>query len=134
MTALLDTNTCIFLLNQRHPGILRQFQARSPAEIALCSVVKAELLFGAQRSARVDSNLQRLKLFFAPLPCFPFDDNCAEHYAMIRADLAAQGRPIGPNDLMIAATARANDAVLVTNNVAEFSRVAGLRIEDWTAS
>ena len=134
MTALLDTNTCIFLLNQRNPGILRQFQARSPAEIALCSVVKAELLFGAQRSARVDSNLQRLNLFFAPLPCFPFDDRCAEHYAMIRADLAAQGRPIGPNDLMIAATARANDAVLVTNNVAEFSRVAGLQIEDWTTS
>jgi tRNA(fMet)-specific endonuclease VapC len=130
--ALLDTNTCIHLLNQTHPQIRRQFESRSPSDIALCSVVKAELLFGAQRSARVDTNLQRLKLFFAPLACFPFDDRCAEHYAMIRADLAAQGQPIGPNDLMIAATARANDAVLVTNNTAEFSRVAGLRLEDWT--
>lgn len=132
MIALLDTNTCIFLLNQTHPGVRQRFESRSPSDIALCSVVKAELLFGAQRSSRVDTNLQRLKVFFAPLDCFPFDDSCAEHYAMIRADLAVQGQPIGPNDLMIAATARANDATLITNNIAGFSRVARLRLEDWT--
>lgn len=129
---LLDTNICIHLLNRADPLVQRQFEARSPTEITLCSIVKAELLFGAQRSARVDANLQRLKLFFSPLRSLPFDDRCAEHYAMVRADLAAQGRPIGPNDLMIAATARAHDAVLVTNNTGEFSRVAGLRMEDWT--
>jgi tRNA(fMet)-specific endonuclease VapC len=132
MIALLDTNTCIHLLNRDGSTVRRQFEARSPNEIAVCSVVKAELLFGAQRSSRVDSNLQRLKRFFSPLKSFAFDDRCAEHYAMIRADLASQGRPIGPNDLMIAATARANDAVLVTNNTGEFSRVAGLSLEDWT--
>ena len=132
MIALLDTNTCIHLLNHSSPAVRRQFEARSPSDIALCSVVRAELLYGAQRSSRVDANLQRLKQFFSPLHCFPFDDRCAEHYALIRADLASQGRPIGPNDLMIAATARANDAILVTNNSGEFSRVAGLRLEDWT--
>ena len=132
MIALLDTNTCIFLLNQAAPNVRQRFEARSPSEIALCSVVKAELLFGAQRSSRVDANLQRLKRFFSPLRSLPFDDQCAEHYAMIRADLASQGRLIGPNDLMIAATARANDATLVTNNTGEFGRVAGLSIEDWT--
>jgi tRNA(fMet)-specific endonuclease VapC len=131
---LLDTNICIHLLNRADLRVQRQFEARSPADIALCSIVKAELLYGAQRSARVDANLQRLKLFFSPLRSLVFDDHCAEHYAMIRADLAAQGSPIGPNDLMIAATARAHDAVLVTNNTGEFSRVAGLRMEDWTAS
>ena len=132
MIALLDTNTSIYLLNQANPSVRQQFESRSPSEIALCSVVKAELLFGAHRSSRVDTNLQRLKLFFSPLACFTFDDRCAEHYAMIRADLMAQGQPIGPNDLMIAATARANDAILVTNNIGEFSRVAGLQLEDWT--
>ena len=128
---LLDTNVCIRLLNEAHPGILRQFQARSPSDIALCSVVKAELLFGARRSARVEQNLQRLKLFFAPLNSLPFDDLCAEHYALIRTDLFSQGTPIGPNDLLIAAIARSHDAVLVTHNTNEFGRVIGLRMEDW---
>jgi tRNA(fMet)-specific endonuclease VapC len=129
---LLDTNICIHLLNQADTRVQRQFEARSPTDIALSSIVKAELLFGAQRSARMDANRQRLKLFFSPLLSLPFDDRCAEHYAMIRTDLAAQGLPIGPNDLLIAATARAHDAVLVTNNTGEFERIAGLHLEDWT--
>ena len=132
MIALLDTKTCIYLLNQTNPNVRQHFESRSPSEIALCSIVKAELLFGAHRSSRVDTNLQRLQLFCSPLECFAFDDRCAEHYSLIRADLMAQGQPIGPNDLMIAATARANDAILVTNNIGEFSRVAGLQLEDWT--
>jgi tRNA(fMet)-specific endonuclease VapC len=65
-------------------------------------------------------------------PCtLPFDDRCAEEAAQIRADLAAQGKPIGPHDILIAATARAHDAVLVTHNTSEFARVTGLRLEDW---
>lgn len=75
--------------------------------------------------------MQRLKFFFSPLQSLPFDDDCAEHYAMIRSDLAAQGSPIGPNNLFIAAIARANSATLVTHNTDEFGRVAGLRLEDW---
>lgn len=131
---LLDTNVCIRLLNETHAGLRSQFQSRSPADIALCSVVKAELLFGARRSSRVEGNLQRLKLFFAPLASLPFDDLCAEHYGLIRTDLLAQGKPIGPNDLIIAAIARAHDATLVTHNTAEFGRVIGLRMEDWERS
>jgi tRNA(fMet)-specific endonuclease VapC len=128
---LLDTNICIHLLNHADPQMEAQFRRRSPREIALCSVVKAELLYGAHRSTRTDANLQRLSKFFAPLQSLAFDDRCADHYARIRADLAAQGKPIGPNDLMIAAIARTHDAVLVTRNAAEFSRVAGLRLEQW---
>ena len=128
---LLDTNVCIHLLNEAHPGILQQFRSHSPTDIALCSVVKAELLFGARRSARVEANLQRLNAFFSPLNSLPFDDRCAEYCGLIRADLLAQGKPIGPNDLMIAAIARANDAILITHNMSEFSRVIGLRMEDW---
>jgi tRNA(fMet)-specific endonuclease VapC len=128
---LLDTNVCIHLLNKVHPSILQKFHSLSPADIALCSVVKGELLFGARRSVHIDANLQRLKLFFSPLGSLPFDDRCAEHYGLIRADLAAQGKPIGPNDLMIAAIARAHDATLITHNTGEFGRVTGLRMEDW---
>ncbi len=130
---LLDTNVCIHLLNRKHPGILQHFQQHSPAEIALCSIVKAELLYGARHSQRVQENLQLLAKFFTPLVSLPFDDRCAEEAGLIRADLAGQGNPIGPNDLLIAATARAHDAVLITHNSGEFSRVTGLRLEDWEA-
>ena len=128
---LLDTNVCIGLLNRapfRHHSTFRQHQ---PSEIALCSIVKAELLYGARRSQQVEANLQLLKQFFSPLTSLSFDDRCAQEAGQIRADLAAQGKPIGPNDLLIAAIARAHDAVLVTHNTGEFARVTGLRIEDW---
>lgn len=131
MIYLLDTNVCIHLLNERHPLILQRFRSHTPAEIVLCSVVKAELLYGARRSQRPEANRQLLKAFFAPLQSLPFDDDCAEHYGQIHADLLAQGKPIGPNDTLIAAIARAHDATLVTHNTGEFSRVAGLRLEDW---
>jgi tRNA(fMet)-specific endonuclease VapC len=131
MIYLLDSNACIQLLNDKHPVILQHFRRHSPAEIVLCSVVKAELLFGAYRSGRVEENLQRLNVFFEPLQSLLFDDDCAGHYARIRADLQAQGKLIGGNDLLIAATARAHNATLVTHNTGEFSRVAGLRLEDW---
>lgn len=128
---LLDADICIHLLNEANPQIEARFREYSPREIALCSIVKSELLYGAHRSTRTDANLQRLNKFFAPLQSLPFDDHCAAHYALIRADLAAQGKPIGPNDLMIAAIARTHDAVLVTRSAAEFGRVAGLRLEHW---
>jgi len=128
---LLDSNVCIQLLNQRHGGIEMHFRQHDPSEISLCSIVKAELLYGARHSQRVEANLQKLKIFFSPLGSFPFDDHCVEIYARIRHDLVLQGCLIGPNDLLIAATALANDAVLVTHNQKEFSRIAGLRLEDW---
>jgi len=131
MIYLLDSNACIQLLNDKHPVILQHFRQHSPAEIALCSVVKAELLFGAYRSGRVEANLQRLKIFFEPLQNLLFDDECADHYARIRADLHTRGQLIGGNDMLIAAIARTHNATLVTHNTGEFSRVVGLRLEDW---
>ena len=128
---LLDTNVCIHLLNKRHTSIEKHFRSHSPTEIALCSIVKAELLFGARHSQRVSANLQRLKQFFAPLASLAFDDHCAEEYAQIRVDLTAQGKIIGPNDMLIAAICRANNIILVTHNVREFSRIVGIEIEDW---
>ncbi len=107
-----------------------RFRAHQPADIAFCSVVKAELLYGAYRSARRADNLRLLAILFQQFESLPFDDVAAEHYGRVRADLAAQGTPIGPNDLMIAAIALANNLILVTHNTREFARVAGLTLED----
>lgn len=131
---LLDTNACIRILNGASLALAARLQATNPAEVRLSSVVKAELLYGARKSARVEDNIRVLQRFFAPLISLPFDDRCAEEAGVIRLDLERSGRPIGPNDLLIAATARAHDLVLVTHNTREFGRIAGLRVEDWESA
>ncbi|MDO9204838.1 type II toxin-antitoxin system VapC family toxin [Methylotenera sp.] len=131
MIRLLDTNACIQLWQRKNLNARRHLAQHCPADIALCSVVKAELLFGALRSEQKENNLHLLQKLFAPLQSFDFDDVAAEHYAQIRADLTAQGSLIGANDLMIAAIARANQVTLITHNTGEFSRVQGLLLEDW---
>ena len=131
MIFLLDTNACIQLWQRKHPNLLKNIARLSPANIALCSVVKAELLFGAQRSEKKENNLKIIEQLFLPLQSFDFDNNAAEHYAQIRSDLTGEGKLIGPNDLMIAAIARANKVTLITHNTSEFSRVRDLQLEDW---
>lgn len=102
-----------------------------PEDVALSSVVRAELLYGARQSQSVAANLKRLETFFSQLAAVPFDDRAAEQYGLLRAQLPAAGTPIGPNDLMIASTALAHDLQLITRNHGEFSRVPGLRLETW---
>jgi tRNA(fMet)-specific endonuclease VapC len=128
---MLDTNACIRVLNNTSTALVNRLRTESSSSIKLCSVVKAELLYGARHSARPTENIALLTRFFAPFVSLPFDDRCAEHAASIRAMLATRGRPIGPNDVLIAATASAHNLVLVTHNSREFSRVVGLRTEDW---
>ena len=128
---LLDTNACIQFLNGTSDALKSHFQQHISSEIALCSIVKAELLFGARHSQRVEANLIRIKQFSAPLTSLVFDDRCAEEYAQIREDLSRQGNIIGSNDMLIASIARVHDVVLVTNNTREFSRITNLRTEDW---
>lgn len=131
MIYLLDTNACIQLWQRKNLNLRRHFTQHSPSDIALCSVVKAELMFGALRSQQQQNNLARLHKLFAPIQSFEFDNLAAEHYAQIRAELSTKGQMIGANDLLIAAIARAQKATLVTHNTGEFSRVSGLLIEDW---
>lgn len=134
MKYLLDANACIRVLNDSDAGVTARFKQCQPADLVLCSVVRAELLYGARRSARVEFNLNRLQSFAAPLQSLAFDDRCTHDYGLIRAELAAQGKSIGANDLMIAAIARAYDLTLVTHNSAEFGRIPGLRVEDWESA
>jgi len=131
MTYLLDTNTCIKYLNGKSENIRQRLETLQPQDIVLCSVVKAELFYGAMKSANPQKNLAKLQPFVSRFVSFPFDDVAAEVYGRIRADLEKLGTPIGPNDLLIAAISIANDVTLVTHNTREFSRVAGLKLEDW---
>jgi tRNA(fMet)-specific endonuclease VapC len=130
MRLLVDTDVCIAWL-KGEPSVRDAWLELEPDDIALSSVVRAELLYGARRSQKVAANLKRLETFFASLVSLPFDDRAAEQYGLLRAQLTAAGTPIGPNDLMIASTALAHDLLLVTRNHREFSRVPGLRLEIW---
>ena len=130
MSVLVDTNICIAWL-KGDAAVRDAWLALDPDELMLSSVVRAELLFGARHSRKVAENLQRLEVLFSAMRSVPFDDAAAGHYGLLRAQLTATGRLIGPNDLMMASTALANDATLVTPNQAEFSRVVGLRIVEW---
>jgi tRNA(fMet)-specific endonuclease VapC len=128
---LLDTNACIRILNGTSPSLAERLRFVPRSQLRLSSVVKAELLYGARKSSRVAENLRLLERFFDSIASLPFDDGCAEEYGLLREELDRAGTPIGTNDMLIAATARAHHAILVTHNVREFSRVADLRLEDW---
>lgn len=132
MTHLLDTNVCIAHL-RGDPVVAARLGRMPDGSPAICSVVKAELLTGAHKSRDPVTALRETETFINGLPSAPFDDTAADVYARVRAELERRGQKIGPYDLMIAAIAIANGLTLVTRNVGEFSRVAGLRIEDWRA-
>jgi tRNA(fMet)-specific endonuclease VapC len=131
---LLDTNVCVRYLNGRSLSIRERLQVTDVEDIAVCSIVKAELFYGANRSNNPQRTLANQQQFLNLFVSLPFDDEAASIYGRIRAQLAALGTPIGSNDLQIAAIALAHDLTLVTHNTGEFSRVEGLRLEDWEVS
>lgn len=131
MIYLPDTNAWIRLLNPGKNLVKDRFLAADVSKIRLCSVVKAELYFGAMKSSRTNENLKLLDALFVNFTSLAFDDDAARNYGQIRSELSHQGTPIGPNDLMIASIAVAHKAILVTHNTREFARVSDLKIEDW---
>ena len=127
MKAMLDTNICIYAMNRR-----RGFQARLPLEdCGVSIVVLGELEFGAHRSSRSAQSFASIRDFAASVQVVDMDAEVARQYGRLRAHLRASGRPIGPNDLWIAAHALARDVPLITHNVSEFRRVPGLSVETW---
>lgn len=131
MTWLLDANACIRYLNRRSTSLKARLDAADPAQILVCSVVKAEMYFGAARSRDPAKAMAEQRLFLSRFRSLPFDDVAAESYAEIRADLSRRGQLIGPNDLMIAAICLSREVTLITHNVSEFGRIIGLAIDDW---
>jgi tRNA(fMet)-specific endonuclease VapC len=133
VTYLLDTNAWIAYLRQKNQKLVQRFLQEDPANISLCSIVLGELFYGAHHGPanKLAANLAliaRLQQRFASLP---FNDDIAPQYGELRAYLDARGTPIGPNDLMIASIALVHDLIVVTHNTGEFSRVPGLKLEDW---
>lgn len=132
---MLDTNTCIALVNLQK-GFLRVIEHLDRVErsmVMVSAVTAAELHFGVARSASRDSNAAKLNRFLAEFDVVPFDEEASRTYGTVRGRLADAGTPIGPLDTMIAAHALSLGAKVVTNNVAEFRRVKGLKVVDWLA-
>ena len=132
MIYFLDTNICIRILNGSSQNAIHRFEEIDLDEIAIPSIVAAELLYGANKSIKRDHNLAKFRAFLAPLRLAVLTPAAMEAYGEIRAALERKGTPIGANDYFIAAIASANGGVLVTNNTREFSRVDALALEDWT--
>lgn len=131
MKILLDTDICIYAINQKRPKALARVREYQIGEVGISSITYAELRFGIENSTRVDENMERLERFVLPLEIVPFDAKAGQHYGRVRTDLRRSGYPIGSKDLLIAAHALSLDVTLITNNIREFTRVAGLRVEQW---
>ena len=131
MRHLLDTNACIDYLTGRYPNLVARIQGSAPDELCLSSVVVAELRYGADHSARRRANHARIDQLVDEIECLDFDLRAAASYGRVREQLESAGTPIGPNDMLIAAHARSRGLGVVTDNVAEFKRVKGLKVDNW---
>lgn len=132
MKYLLDTNTCIFIINFRPAAVRRKLEAQAVGNVAISTVTVSELEYGAAKSQHREKNRATLEKFLLPLEVLVYDAAAARGYGEIRAHLEKDGTPIGPMDLMIAAHALATGLTVVTNNTREFRRVPSLQVEDWT--
>jgi tRNA(fMet)-specific endonuclease VapC len=131
MRYLLDTNVCVMYLNGRSDLVRDRILSTPTQDMAVCSVVKAELFYGAMKSNNPTRTLERQQQFLERFVSLPFGDDAAILFGQIRARLASAGTPIGAYDLQIAAIALANNLTLITHNTRESDRVDGLQIEDW---
>lgn len=127
---LLDTNTCIYIINNRPPNVIERFRKYKAGEVGISSIAASELAYGVAKSGSV-KNRKALDMFLAPLKVLPFDSQCLWFYADLRASLEKQGLTIGAMDTLIAAHALSIDGTLVTNNLKEFARVPKLKLENW---
>jgi tRNA(fMet)-specific endonuclease VapC len=128
---MLDTNICIFTIKNK-PQQVRDAFNRHHGQLCISSVSLMELIYGAEKSANPERNLVVVEGFAARLEVLPYDELAASHTGQLRAELARNGTPIGPYDQLIAGHARSRGLIAVTNNLREFDRVPGLRMEDWT--
>ncbi len=129
---LLDTNIVIYVIKRRPVEVLPVFN-RHATRMAISAITLSELLHGAEKSTRVDENLIVVEDFCSRIEVLPYGPKAAQHYGAIRAHLERSGQPVGVNDLHIAAHARSEGLIMVTNNVSEFARVPALQVENWVS-
>ena len=134
MRYMLDTNICIYAIKHGLREVIERLKEHNTSEICISSVTYAELIHGVEKSKAVDKNRIALTLLLTDIEILPFDISAAEGYGEIRAELERKGTPIGPLDMMIAGHARSLGYTVVTNNIKEFERIDGLRLENWVDS
>lgn len=127
---MLDTNIVIYVIKRRPRALLDKFNAHA-GQMCISAITESELLHGVEKSDHRDRNLRQVEDFVSRLDVLAYDSKAAAHYGDIRADLERKGKPIGVNDLHIAAHARAEGLILVSNNTREFERVTALRLDNW---
>jgi tRNA(fMet)-specific endonuclease VapC len=132
MELMLDTNTCIYLIKRKPPGVLKRLEAYAVGDIGISSITLAELQFGVAKSRERERNRQALEEFVLPLEIAVFDQSAAETYGVVRSFLEAKGTPIGSLDTLIGAHAVSLGVTFVTNNTREFGRIRNLNVVDWT--
>lgn len=130
---LLDTNICIYIKNHRPAEALARFSRLPPGKVVMSAITYGELCFCAEKSSKSKESRQILEQLITLIPVLPLDETVSAHYGEVRQHLQTGGKPIGNNDLWIASHALASKLMLVTNNVTEFERVPGLRVENWVA-
>lgn len=131
MKYMLDTNICIYVIKHKPDVVIKKFLSHDPEEMCISAITYAELMHGVEKSTAVERNRIAMSLFLSPITILQFDEQAAEAYGRIRAELEKKGTPIGPMDTLIAGHARSRGLILVTNSTREFNRVAGLTVEDW---
>lgn len=131
MLYLVDSDICIYAI-KKSPAVVSHFRGRPAGEVAMSVITYMELVFGAWKSQRPDSNMKTIEDLASIISVLPLDSSVALYFAQIRRTLESAGTPIGPYDMLIAAHALSAEATLVTNNTREFSRVKGLRLENWS--
>ena len=131
MNYFLDTNICIYHLNNTYPSVHEKLMQTPTKTIKIPAMVAAELQYGAEKSNKRSFSKNVVSTFLSVYQIIPFDERAAEHYAIIRASLEREGKIIGGNDMIIAAIALSHRGILVTHNTNEFSRIDGLVLEDW---
>ena len=128
----LDTNICIYFMKGMYEKITQKICSLNPKEIKIPAIVKSELLYGAYKSENKARNIAAYEMFLKRFEIENYTDEMSYAYAAIRSELEINGNPIGYNDLLIASTVLSKGGILVTNNEKEFSRIPGLKIENWT--
>ena len=131
MTFLLDTDICIYILNESSPKLRAHLEAMEPKNIVVSALTEAELLYGALHSGNPKKNQERVKRFLPPFLTLPFDSDAAVQFAQIKELLVKKGRLIGAIDMLIAAIAKSHDLTIVTNNLRHFEEVPDLKVENW---
>lgn len=131
MKYLIDTNICIYIMNNHPPEVLNRFKRVGVGDVGISSITVSELYYGACKSTKIRQSIKRLEEFLYPFEILTYDENASREYGKIRSHLEKKGQVIGPLDMLIAAHALSNNLIVITNNSKEFKRIDSLQVENW---